>query len=209
MKLIPEKLYDKLMLLNKLNLTQANETDDEKSIALDGDFPDEVKIMLYQQAARNLIAKDTAIKNTPVLVKNVDPVPTVPVIPPAPPVPTPLTVIKSKGLPGIFMYLRSLNILPSDANEISINGIPIPKSNYNDLLSQFSGIRKKKDVIGFEQVVGELQKYHIPENLFPKHILKSIMDENTPSGPSVSVPKRKLFQEAMNTRSKTKWSGVK
>ena len=106
--------------------------------------------------------------------------------------------------------MRSLNIVPTDSDEISINGITIENSDYNGLLAQLSGLSKRKYVIGMDQVVEEMRKYGIPEQLFPKHIYKTMSppNENTPTGPPIVVPKRKLLQSSINTRSKTKWSKI-
>jgi len=182
MKLIPEQLYNRLMLTGNL--------DQEKIGVLNGLHPDEVKVMLYQQASRNSAANEKKIANTPLLVKNVvDEVQAAETVAPPSIVSSPAVVlenIRAKGATGIFIFLRKLNILPNTNDEITIDGKFLAGSNYPELLKQLAGNSKLRRTGGVANVISVMQKYEIPKHLFSKQVYQQlfpVQENSTPKKP--------------------------
>jgi len=204
MKLIPEQLYNQLMVIAK---NGSEKLEEEKASVLEGSLPDEIKVMLYQQAARNLFTKEKNISNTPILVKNVDPPQEITVSSPTGSSPSAVlaTVVGVKRAPMIFIYLRKLNILPNTNNEITIDGNVLQNSNYTELLQQLSGNSKMRRIGGIDQVVNEMQKHqYIPRHLFSK----SVYNELSPSKENNFDTPKNPSPRTTRSKRKLKWTGV-
>jgi len=185
MKLIPEQLYNKLMFIAKNEPTQQLET--EKTSVLESTMPDEVKVMLYQQAIRNLSNNDKNIANTPLLVKNIDPPPVEEKTAPEPQ-PAPFSVldhVHGRRAPRILTFLQGVGIEPSDRNEITVPGGIIPGSNYLELLEQLSGNTPIRQQLGIDRVISILRKQKISQRLFSKKVSEAFTGkENQAETPS-------------------------
>lgn len=200
MKLVPESLYNKFMLQNR-------EEDNHEDTILHGknrvlnstELPDDLKVLLFQEMARNLTTKIGNRKKKPVLVKNVSdsssleastapkldnaksPVPgsTVPGLVPDNQKPGPSSAItsrrpiESKQETSIQNFLKANNIKVNEFDEVMINNVPIHMSEYSTIIDILTGANvPKREVIGLSDVLNKLSAVDVPRTLFPAKVRK-------------------------------------
>lgn len=216
MRVVSEQDY---MLLESLKKRPKNEQLEEKKIAtLDQniDISDDVRAILYNDAARRLQKQHIIDKNTPVLTAS-DPEEmdltsrhlginsiTPPVIvkdPVVNPKPIPKAVdkrkeilqkVKSKKGPELLQLLEDSNVTWNNQNELIVGSKRVPGSDIVEVLNALSTGRNFMSTNGMQGVASALQHKTIPFSLLNRSI------QSTLKQPNVSPKKLRSHNKNVN-----------
>jgi len=171
-KLIPESLLKRLM--HQVKEPTNNSADD----FLKKSLPDDLKVLLYADAARDVQIKEQRKRTAPLLVKTVDPTPG----PSAKTVERMPEMLNTPRLLGIHNFLKMHGVTYNDQNEVLINGTVIPTSFYPMLVR---GLQNSS--LGYQPGMNEVMQV-LPS--FPPGISKAVMQKYQPSSSTTTVAVR-------------------
>lgn len=168
-KLIPESLLKRLM--HRVEEPHKSGPEDflKKSI------PDDLKVLLYADAARDVHIKEQRKRAAPLLVKSMDVLPS----PSAKTVERMPEMLNTPRLLGIHNYLKMHGVTYNDQNEVLINGTVIPTSFYPMLVR---GLQNSS--LGYQPGMNEVMQV-LPS--FPPGISKAVMQKYQPAAASSSA----------------------
>jgi hypothetical protein len=204
MKLIPESLYNRLV---KMQLTEEEDKPgpikDDKASLLEKNIPDDLKILLYQELARNLHQRQSNDKETPILVKNVETtpvseptvsdsaIPTIPTIPPIPTTPA-QTFYENHGgkqTRKVLDFLYAHNMKPTHDMKLRIDAWTHHNVDYEKVVKCLTTARASYPE-GIKVIADSMKNNNvqIPAGLFRK----TIMDKLDPNSPPQTRGGKKL-----------------
>lgn len=173
-KLVPENLAKRLLMQDEMS------TYDEKKpdAILRSNMPDDLKILLHADAARDVQVKKQRARSTPLLVKNTDAQQTIKVdrIP---------QLLNSQKALEMHNFLKNHGISYNDEQQVVVNGQPVPNSFYPMLIR---GLQNK--AVGFQPGMTEVLNV-LPAN--PPGMSKAVLRSHqvmTPSAATASTSTR-------------------
>lgn len=178
MKLIPESLYNKLVMQShQIGPKMPQSVEQEKSDILGASLPDDAKILLFNEIVRDAVGKLNKEKNKPVLIKNIADVrknstsdKTF--------IPDAIHDLKSPQAVEIHNFLRKNNIGYNDNMEVQIRGKTVPGSNYGSVVSALSNHRKRVNPTA-TLVMSSIDHEKIPNKLLTDAVLKKYTRNST------------------------------
>lgn len=200
LRVVPDSVYKKILSLNtetepEVELQQ-QQIESKKAVLEENEFPDDAKLLLYQDIARRVISAIMEDKKRPLLVKNVsekkkvsklDPAaiakPETPFAtplssptrtrPPTPPLVSPLASVKGSRVPKIIQFLEAAG-MTYDGNTVRIGTNEIKLSDMRGFIKKLSGGIKKP--VGQELliVLDFLREKNAPLEMFPPSVHKHL-----------------------------------
>lgn len=157
-KLVPESLYKRFLQPDDFTTKTKPEEVFKQTI------PDDLKVLLYADAARDVQVKQQRKRNTPIYVKSIDePIKTTPIdrMP---------KLLNNPKAVAIHEFLKTNGVTYNDNMEIVINGKPIINSVYPMMIK---GLQNKAIgyQIGMNEVIDALPS-------LPPDVSKSILKTN-------------------------------
>lgn len=205
MVLVPQHEYESLKK-NRLPpiLSHLEAPPEQDDSILKSNLPDDLKIKLYQEAKRIMVNQVNEMKNTPLLVKDVNgssrvappPVPPVepernlPPMPPAPPMSTSylddFSVDDASMVPlpdeddlEVEAFLKHYNVRPDSRGNTVIDGKTIEGSQFRSVVEQLSDGRRRRSP-GTNAVMHYLRNQQWPDSIFSRAILQAVRNVKTP-----------------------------
>nr|DAC81373.1 TPA_asm: hypothetical protein [Orchesella springtail adintovirus] len=183
-KLVPESLYRQLM---KPSDEEGHEVrlEHKRDSILNQNIPDDIKVLLYSNAARDLQLKRSRRRQKPILVKNIDTEKAVD----TPKISLASLLNNKKGM-DLNNFLNQNKITHNDQMEIVINGSVVPNTSYPMMIK---GIQNNQ--VGLQPGMLDVLKSltNIPDGLYSKPVIAKYMPSLMPklTTPKTS-PKTKL-----------------
>lgn len=218
MRLVPDSLYKHLVQQNLSDPAEHSLQEDKKNVLTAEDIPDDLKLMLYQDFARQLYDKQQKDAQKPIIVKSVDK----PVSseqkkeiekvdkpdsseqkkeaeikndkPDTKQIDYIKNMVASKRCQGMLDSFDKIGITINKKNNIVINDQPIQDSNVVDILKCLSNANISRDgVKGLDEVVAKLKTSSPKASIFPPGVRRALF--LTPS----STPKRRITRSMWST----------
>jgi len=194
MKLVPEKLYNKLMMHGGDQTEFKISENKSELLGNNSDLPDDLKILLIQELTRNLTRKVENREKNPLLIKNVGTSPSILNVPASPQSPiksktfdspiksrtahestTSRIPVKSQREVDIQNYLESIGINNNEDDEVVIGDTTYANSEYSTIVEGLAGARMPPvPTPGLESVLSLLASSKLPTQLFTAKVKRMI-----------------------------------
>lgn len=168
MRLVPESYYENIILKNlKSQIEPEARLEKRQKSILDKKIPDDLKLLLYNQFARNLVTKRTRRRKKPILVEQEKSNEKQPI---TYELPEYISSIQSPKAADLYRILKAYGITNTVNDQVIINDRIIPTSNMRNLLQALTDA-KYGYTAGLSETLNVLPK-KLAEGFIPKLVLK-------------------------------------